>query len=32
MEQETSPKSDLLESWEIFHHEQLGEQKEMMSR
>ncbi|NXI43348.1 CFA65 protein, partial [Galbula dea] len=32
MRQETSPNYDLLESWEIFHHEQLREQKEMMSR
>ncbi|NWU60823.1 CFA65 protein, partial [Pterocles burchelli] len=32
MRQETSPSYDLLESWEIFHHEQLREQKEMMSR
>ncbi|KAM6259969.1 cilia- and flagella-associated protein 65 isoform 4-T4 [Spheniscus humboldti] len=34
--QETSPNNDLLESWErmseILHHEQLREQKEMMSR
>ncbi|KAM6070538.1 cilia- and flagella-associated protein 65 [Chlamydotis macqueenii] len=36
MRQETSPNSDLLESWErmseISHHKQLREQKEMMSR
>ncbi|XP_069717405.1 cilia- and flagella-associated protein 65 [Phaenicophaeus curvirostris] len=36
MRQETSPKNDLLESWErmseILHHEQLREQREMMSR
>ncbi|NXF31945.1 CFA65 protein, partial [Nyctibius bracteatus] len=30
--QETSPNNDLLESWEIFHQEQLREQKKMMSR
>ncbi|NXW57489.1 CFA65 protein, partial [Eurystomus gularis] len=30
--QETSPNYNLLESWEIFHHEQLRKQKEMMSR
>ncbi|NXQ83391.1 CFA65 protein, partial [Nyctibius grandis] len=30
--QETSPNNDLLESWEIFHQEQLREQKEMLSR
>ncbi|XP_032841235.2 cilia- and flagella-associated protein 65 isoform X2 [Tyto alba] len=32
MRQETSPNYDLLESWEILHHEQLREQKEVMSR
>ncbi|KAM9284669.1 cilia- and flagella-associated protein 65 [Cariama cristata] len=32
LRQEASPNNDLLESWEIFHHEQLREQKEMMSR
>ncbi|KFZ53528.1 Coiled-coil domain-containing protein 108, partial [Antrostomus carolinensis] len=32
MRQETSPNNDLMESWEIFHHEQLREQKEMMRR
>ncbi|NXL55971.1 CFA65 protein, partial [Chordeiles acutipennis] len=32
MRREPSPNNDLMESWEIFHHEQLKEQKEMMSR
>ncbi|NXX10180.1 CFA65 protein, partial [Podargus strigoides] len=32
MRQETSPHNDLLETQEIFHHEQLREQKEMMRR
>ncbi|NXK54025.1 CFA65 protein, partial [Chauna torquata] len=36
MRRESSPSSDFLESWErlseVFHHEQLREQKEMMSR
>ncbi|NXW40579.1 CFA65 protein, partial [Nyctiprogne leucopyga] len=32
MRQETSLNNDLMESWEIFHHKQLKEQKEMMSR
>ncbi|KAJ7405656.1 cilia and flagella associated protein 65 [Pitangus sulphuratus] len=31
MSQENSP-SDLLQSWEIFHHKQLSERKEMISR
>ncbi|KAM9630301.1 cilia- and flagella-associated protein 65 [Morphnus guianensis] len=30
--QESCPSNDLLGSWEIFHHEQLRKQKEMMSR
>lgn len=30
--QETSPNNDLLESWKIFHYEQLREQKEIMRR
>ncbi|NXD78761.1 CFA65 protein, partial [Halcyon senegalensis] len=30
--QEISPNCGLLESWEMFHHEQLREQKEMISR
>lgn len=32
MSRETSPSNDLLGSWDIFHHKQLREQKEMMSR
>ncbi|NWW99450.1 CFA65 protein, partial [Caloenas nicobarica] len=32
MSQEASPSNDLLDSWVIFHHEQLREQKELMSR
>ncbi|KAM9235259.1 cilia- and flagella-associated protein 65 [Leptosomus discolor] len=30
--QETSPNYDLLESWELLHHKELREQKEMISR
>ncbi|NWR55549.1 CFA65 protein, partial [Bucorvus abyssinicus] len=32
MRQETPPNKDLLESWKIFHYEQLREQKETMRR